>query len=81
MIGSNLTALAANSASSVVELFIPLRFVIFFYSKIFGIESSLCWEEGRVRGIVISLFHRFHLLSSSTAVLLVSGARWSTFRC
>ena len=36
--------------SSIVQVFVPLRFAIFFYSKIFGIESSPRWGEGRVRG-------------------------------
>ena len=64
--------------SSIVQLFVPLRFAIIFYSKIFGIESFPRWGECRVRG---SLFHRFNLLPSSTTMVLKSGARQSTFRC
>ena len=40
MTGSNLTTLAAKSASSIVQLFVPLRFKIIFYSKIFFIEPT-----------------------------------------
>jgi hypothetical protein len=96
MTGSTLPALASNSAIFYRPIIRASSFRDYFLLKNILIESGDVPKEYKIScqppyvGQVsipapqdewVSLFYLFHLLFSSSALLLESCVRWSIFRC